>query len=63
MKMCSFAQNIRLLPLVAICLEKLTLLCEGLKAIHYEFTEILMKMSNFNWNIGLLPLIAIVPKN
>ena len=32
-KMCSFAWNIGLCPLVAIISEKLTLLCEGLKAI------------------------------
>ena len=33
-KMYSFAQNIGLLPLIAIVFTKLTLLCEGLETIH-----------------------------
>ena len=44
-------------------LEKLTLLHEGLKAIHQELTKILIKMCSFAQNIGLLPLVVIIKKN
>ena len=62
-KMCSFAQNIGLLPLAAILFKKVTLLCEGLEAICWELTEIFMKLCSFAQNIGLLPLVGIVLKN
>ena len=62
MKMCSFTQNMGLLPLIAI-VSKINPLCEGFEPIHYKLIEILMKMYNFTRNTELLPLIVIISKN
>ena len=49
MKMYSFAKNIGLFIPYWNCLEKLTLLCEGLETIGYELTE--MYVTGLNKNV------------
>ena len=49
MKMYSIAQDIGLLSLIGIVFKKLTLLCEVLETICYEFTE--MYVTGLNKNV------------
>ena len=66
-KMCSFAQNIGLLLLIAILLTNLPYSVKVWRQSDQNWLiyiwQVWIEMCSFAWNIGLFPLIAIVSKN